>query len=319
MNVGGVEVERTPLLIPSFSSKGFDRLDKIVEYNSEVIEGPVLFSAYDIHYGELKGLPLEASTIFLDSGGYEASKDAELSDYGEREHIQRKWTQELHESVITAWAPPSPATKTVMISYDHPNDRYDVREQVKRARGSFAKLTNVGREILLKPETKAQQFVQIEEITKHIHGLADFDVIGLTEKELGGSVLRRMTNIAKLRLALTAAGLETPIHVFGSLDTVTTPMYFLAGADIFDGLTWLRFAFHEGMTVYRYAHAALELGVETNRHMVDGRCWYNNYYYLRDLQAEMRRFLSDGDFDSFEYHSDKFKAALQSVLEDVGC
>jgi len=31
-----------------------------------------------------------------------------------------------------------------------------------------------------------------------------------------------MKNIAQLRRALDKAGLETPIHVFGSLDTVTT-------------------------------------------------------------------------------------------------
>ncbi len=49
-----------------------------------------------------------------------------------------------------------------------------------------------------------------------------------------------MQNIAKLRKALDKAGLNIPLHVFGSLDTVTTPLYFLAGADIFDGLTWLR-------------------------------------------------------------------------------
>ena len=57
--------------------------------------------------------------------------------------------------------------------------------------------------------------------------------------------------------------METPIHVFGSLDTVTTPMYFLAGADIFDGLTWLRFAFHGGYTVYKHNYGALKFGVAT--------------------------------------------------------
>ena len=55
-----------------------------------------------------------------------------------------------------------------------------------------------------------------------------------------------MKNIAQIRRALDGVGLDTPLHVFGSLDTVTTPMYFMAGADIFDGLTWLRFAFYNG-------------------------------------------------------------------------
>jgi hypothetical protein len=72
-----------------------------------------------------------------------------------------------------------------------------------------------------------------------------------------------MQNIAKLRNALTKAGIDIPIHVFGSLDSVTTPLYFLAGADVFDGLTWLRFAFHEGQTLYKQNYGALHLGVKT--------------------------------------------------------
>jgi len=99
--------------------------------------------------------------------------------------------------------------------------------------------TGVLREILLKPETTNQRFLQVPAIVENIRALADFDIIGLTEKEVGSSIFDRMQNIATIRLALDKAGMEIPIHVFGSLDTITTPMYFLAGADIFDGLTWL--------------------------------------------------------------------------------
>src|SRR5438876_12306842 len=87
-----------------------------------------------------------------------------------------------------------------------------------------------------------------------------------------------------------SAGLETPIHIFGSLDTVTTPMYFLAGADIFDGLTWLRFVFHDGYTIYKQNYCALELGVRTPSSVIDAKCWHQNYYYMKELEDEMRRF-----------------------------
>ena len=36
------EVERTPLLIPSFSSKGFPDIDDIIKYSSELIDGVTL-------------------------------------------------------------------------------------------------------------------------------------------------------------------------------------------------------------------------------------------------------------------------------------
>jgi hypothetical protein len=156
------------------------------------------------------------------------------------------------------------------------------------------------------------------DIIKNVRGLADFDVIGVTEKEVGNAILDRMKNIAKLRRALDKAGLETPIHVFGSLDTVTTPMYFLAGADIFDGLTWLRFAFHEGQTIYKQNYSALKFGVATKAHVIDARCWHENYNYMTEMELEMRRYLNEYDFSIFTYHKDLFQRALQSTVEAIG-
>jgi hypothetical protein len=242
------EVERTPLLVPSFSSKGFPNIDKIIEYSSELIEGVTLVSAYDLHYGKIQQPFHFPSMIFLDSGGYEVSKDAELSDFGDKEHVPKLWTQEMHEAQLALWQPSVPS---VLISYDHPKERLLIKAQIERAKGMAPGRAGFLREILLKPETTGQMLLHMPNIIQNVHGLADFDVIGVTEKEVGNSIPDRMKNIARLRHALDKAGLETPIHIFGSLDTVATPMYFLAGADIFDGLTWLRFAFHEGQTVYK--------------------------------------------------------------------
>ena len=74
LRLNGREVERTPLLVPSFSSKGFPDVRKIIEYSSEIIEGPMLVSAYDLHYKAIEPPFDFASFLFLDSGGYEASK-----------------------------------------------------------------------------------------------------------------------------------------------------------------------------------------------------------------------------------------------------
>ena len=313
--LNGQEVERTPLLVPSFSSKGFPNVDKIIEYCSEIIDGPALFSAYDLHYGEIHAPFNFPSLIFLDSGGYEASKDAELSDFGDREHIPREWTLEMHQAQLASWKPIVPS---VAISFDRPDERLPIREQIARAHASLPKGASLIREILLKPETVGQTLLQMPAILGHVDELANFDVIGVTEKEIGNSVLVRMQNIAALRNALTAASADIPIHVFGSLDTVSTPLYFLAGADIFDGLTWLRFAFHEGQTVYKQNYGALRLGVATKAHMVDARCWNSNYYYMKDLELEMRRFLNGHGFSVFKHHRDLFRDSLNSALEAGG-
>ena len=315
LKLNGKEIERTPLLVPSFSSKGFPDVSKIISYSSEIIEGPTLISAYDLHYDKISPPFDFASLLFLDSGGYEASKDAELSDFGERDHVPKEWTSEMPEAQLAKWKPSVPS---VMICYDHPKSRLPLKDQITRARAMAPGRVELMREILLKPETEAQTLLQLDNIIAALHGLAEFDIIGVTEKEIGNSILARMQNIARLRNALHKAGIEIPIHVFGSLDTVTTPLYFLAGADVFDGLTWLRFAFHDGQTLYKQNYGALHLGVKTRAHVIDGRCWNNNYYYINELELQMRRFLNEGDFNSFKFHAEHFRAALESVKEAVG-
>jgi len=315
IRIDGAEVERTPLLVPSFSSKGFPDVAKVVATTSEVIDGPALVSAYDLWHKKVEPPFDFATLLFLDSGGYEAGKDVELSDVGDRDHKPLPWSKEQHEAMLAAWAP---AVPSVLISYDHPLERVPVGDQIERARLLVPGRTGVGREILLKPETRDQRFLQMDSLLlpQHIQALGDFDVVGVTEKEIGNSLLARMRNIAELRRAIDGVGLERiPIHVFGSLDTVSTPLYFLAGADIFDGLTWLRYAFHQGLTLYRHNYAALDLGLDTKAHVVDGRCWFNNYYRMKELELEMRRFLNDGDFGSFQHHSELFRKAHESLRE----
>jgi hypothetical protein len=315
LTLGGHEIERTPLLIPSFSSKGFPNVDKIVEYSSELIDGATLVSAYDLHYGAIHPPFNFPSLIFLDSGGYEASKDLDLSDFGDKDHEPKPWTKEMHEGQLSIWKPTVPS---VLISYDHPKERLSFEEQIERAKNMAPGRVGFLREILLKPETTNQTLLHMSSVVKHVHRLADFDVIGVTEKEVGNSVLDRMKNIAQLRRSLDKAGLDIPIHVFGSLDTITTPMYFLAGADIFDGLTWLRFAFHDGLTVYKQNFGALSLSLGTKAHVIDGLCWNKNYYYMKDLEDEMRRFLVGEDFGAFQFHKELFQKALQSTREAIG-
>ena len=271
-------------------------------------------SAYDLHYKYVEPPFAFASTVFLDSGGYEASKDVDLSDLNERDYVPRTWTEEMHADVLANWNSISP---TVIINYDHPNERLPIAEQIQRASKLAPRMSNVIREILLKPEAEGQAFIELKPILESVSALGGFDVVGVTEKELGNSILRRMESIARLRIGLEAAGLDIPIHVFGSLDTITTPMYFLAGADIFDGLTWLRFAYYEGYTMYKHNFGALELGVDAPVDVIDGGTWFHNYPYLVDLQLEMQKYLVDGDCASFSFHSDLFRRTLERTLEAV--
>jgi hypothetical protein len=218
---------QTPLLLPSFSTKALqnESVGKVVEYMAATITDEILVSAYDLHYGGLKVEKLRsfATTVFLDSGGYEATKDTDLSDPGENAHRPLKWTQaQLEETLTKRWDFNIP---TVLVSYDSPHAKTTTEKQIYRAKRLFQKWPNAAGSILFKTENKQRPILNIERIISLKHQLASFAVIGLTEKELGRSTLDRMINIARLRKALQSIDLDTPIHVFGSLDTVSSPLY----------------------------------------------------------------------------------------------
>jgi hypothetical protein len=303
---------RTPILVPSFSSR-IPKIEKIFRASEEFIDGPILISAYDIKHKYLSPPFDFGNAIFLDSGGYEASSDSDLSDVSGQAAKGGEWSEGEHSEVLTNWASKVPV---IVISYDHPKLRCALSRQIASA-AELALPKNALKEILLKPETDDQHFVQVESVRRNVHSLSKFDVIGVTEKEMGNSVLERMENIATLRLALNKAGIGSPIHVFGSLDTITTLFYFVAGADIFDGLTWLRYAFKDGRTLYRQDFGITDLGIAAKFPRVEALCWSRNYQYMKEMEMEMRRFLKANDFKVFKNHGERLKAAFQSIEEEV--
>lgn len=312
---GADVVIRTPLLLPSFSSKGFPEVQNILATTKEAIDGEILISAYDVAHGHIKGPFDFAQSIFLDSGGYEASQDVELSEIKHQPYVPADWTLEQFKKVTREWDSKRP---TVFVSYDHPNERVTTLEQIERAEQTLPNGDGRFREILFKPETEEADETNVEAIVGNIHRVATFDAVGVTEKEIGSSLRARLVSVARIRKALDDAGLgNKPIHVFGSLDTISTPLYFIAGADIFDGLTWLRFAYHDGMTIYRQNFAALELGSQIKSDLVDARCFFANYQYMKEIQLDMKRYLTTKSFDSFRHHAELFERAYHDVVGET--
>ena len=263
LNLKGGGVIETPLLLPSFSSKALqnESVTEIIEYMAQNISDEILISAYDLHYHKIKKNKIAsfASAVFMDSGGYEATKDSDLSDIGDKEYRPQLWKQnQLDETLRINWDFKIP---TILVSYDSPHAKTKIEKQISRAKTYFKKWAAANSELLLKTESKKEPYLDIDKVVRHRHELATFDVIGVTEKELGRSTLERMINIAKLRNALQSVDCDSPIHIFGSLDTVSSPLYFMAGADIFDGLTWLRYAYCDGHTLYKHNYGTTSLGI----------------------------------------------------------
>ena len=314
LTLNGLEVGTTPMLLPSVSSRINLDISKILETISEIVDGSLLISAYDYRYADELFLSFP-DLIFLDSGGYECNKDQEVSDTGLYRPNPKEWSRDIYSNVINNWTIEIP---TVLISYDHPSVRKPVEQQIEDANRLFERKDNFLKEILIKPETEDSKRIKPERIVENLDLLSSFDIIGFTEKELGYSVFKRMINIAKIRIAMDKKNLEIPLHIFGSLDTVTTPLYYLSGADIFDGLSWLRYIFHEGNTLYLDSYGPKFYGADENFRKMWIRSVFHNYSYLRKLKLDLEKFCSKKNFDILGPNADFFRSTYDDLLEKIG-
>lgn len=69
------------------------------------------------------------------------------------------------------------------------------------------------------------------------------DVIGFPERELGPNIIQACRFIKKLRYKLDENNIYKPIHIFGCSDPKSIILFVLSGADLFDGLGWIKYAF----------------------------------------------------------------------------
>jgi hypothetical protein len=309
-------IVRTPLLVPSFSSKGFGHgpgggsgVGHIWTIAQEFLTDCMLLSAYDLLRQNIE-MPQSAVTelVIVDSGGYETSPTHDLSTVYLDPVEDVDWPEESVISVYDAWPAHVPA---ILVSHDHHKVRRSLVAQVEAATQLFARYPSQLHCFLIKPETHDQRYVQVDKVRAAAHSLGNFAIIGATEKELGSSVLKRMESIAAIRLALDDAEIAVPIHVFGSLDPLTTILYFISGAEIFDGLTWLRFGFHGNVAVYSQNFGTLLVGIDRRDDHVKATMMRHNLSYLIDLRNRMLKFLNGGDFGHFGDAGDQVEAAYQ--------
>lgn len=254
----------TPLLIPSASSKGAGRTGgpegdpgsfqqlEVIEATGPALRAPstLLISSYDLHHGLIQQErfiepthPFPIDLLFVDSGSYET-----LSFEGDPPFIQNveplPWDEAMFVSTIERL---DLSGDVVLINFDRRDD-YDL--QIAAAEEFFAAHNGGVSDLLLKPPNDAP-FHDFDQLTTLVRRLDAFQIVGVTEKELGLTPLDRLAGLAKLRTLLDEGGVARPIHVFGGLDPLWTPLYHAAGAEIMDGLSWWRYAFQDGTATYR--------------------------------------------------------------------
>ena len=187
--------------------------------------------------------------------------------------------------------------------------------QIAKAQEFFAARKQFISVFLLKPE-KERDAYDLNALRRHVADLRGFSIIGVTEKELGSSVVDRLVGIARLRHDLDAEGVAAPIHVFGALDPLYTPLYFGFGAEIFDGLSWLRYGFHDDLLVHQHAMPILNRDVDAKLQRAAVSTQAANLGELRKLRRSLVRYVeSDGSWNHFTQHEVLLQACSDAESE----
>lgn len=324
--VGEIEL---PLLIPAFSSKGFKFLEKRQgkkrkEY-SELADAldqfsgnnwsTVLISAYDIHFKHFikPNHPVKdvvqylknTRIIAVDSGGYELTKEFDSTEIKRYMYYPKEgFGKKQYESVLNKLTSNKTNLQLIISNFDYSVQGSPLDFQIKEARSLFNKYPQCISDFIIKPLTKKSDFIDPSKFsTLDFKNLKGFDIIGVTEKDLGKDLLSRLRKISELRTGLNNVSLETPIHIWGGLDPIITPLYFFAGAEIFDGVSWLRYAYLNGVAVNRECLLVLnkELGIGTSNQVNHAFAGWENLVFLNNLIISLQQWieLEGRDFGMF--------------------
>jgi hypothetical protein len=322
-----------PLLVPSFSSKGFPfvktrrkgRAARRISETSVALQAlgafmreSLLISAYDIHHKHFSA-PQQAlrqpTLLFLDSGGYELSEDFDSTEPVLRPYQRLRFRRGDYLDVIQDLTRLHARRPFVIANFDWGTRGQSVEAQILDAQDVFANAPAWLHNFIVKPGRRSGRFVDIDEVLRHADKLRAFSIVGVTEKELGDDIFARLQAIARLRATLDARGITSPIHIWGGLDPLITPLYFFAGAQIFDGVSWLRYAYVRGAAVNRECYGALERGLEVPRNKAIAECLYSNLTFLQKLQTALREFVAAGGerFTMFEDNAVPLERAYRTM------
>ena len=163
-SIGDIDL---PLLVPSFSSKGFDTFadhetDENVSESLNALRqfGPnlsdaALVSAYDIHH---KLMPdavsylTNSQIVFIDSGGYELSDEFDSSEPKSFPHDKLDFSFDDYLSVAEKLADTYSNSPLVLTNYDLNSKNMSFEEQIDESISFFSRFPSFGSDLILKPE-----------------------------------------------------------------------------------------------------------------------------------------------------------------------
>lgn len=230
----------TPEFIPSFSSREdkSSLSNRIMAMINKIPQSASLISSFDYrmlgtidsNIAEIIKSYSKEKILFLDSGGFELQFDTNSI-----------WNEERYMEVISETSP------SFFVSYDRiPSyrEKSSVSKDIEKSI-EFLRKTKMsyGRILLIHISPRNNIMEEINTICqKIIEYNNDFDVVGFPEKEIGSNIIQRCTFIKKIREFMRRNSIEKPIHVLGCSDPTSILLFILSGADLFDGLGWMKYS-----------------------------------------------------------------------------
>lgn len=311
----------SPLLIPSFSSRGFPELSNIYETLSKYISDVSLVSAFDICNGYLDSEKIYSSdTVFIDSGGYELKPVYDPIEAYYDNRSANNWSFTLYKDTLSKL---SNFSDLVIVSYDDLN-KIPLEIQIANAT-ELLEDSKFSLNFLWKPEPKEDFYGNPKSLVKYKEQLKKFRCLGVTDKELGDSLIDRCLKIIEIRATLIECECDDlPIHVFGCLDPLISLLFFLCGADVFDGLSWLRYVYQNNSLLYRQQFSIYNNNFNLSDQEICIASWIDNLEALCKLQNKMKNYsetfnienlyLNEKEINSFKLILNKAKILTNGVL-----
>lgn len=278
-----------PLLVPSFSSKGcakyFNSESKIISTNAFLfnqfkfnLSNTYLISSYDAYYGLMPSNPEiwpHTDYLFVDSGGYETSTLDKSS---------KIWNEKLMQQVYKNIYDCNNFSNSILVltTYDSHKNFFSQIQSALKLQSLFPN-SIIDFLIKLNDNDAPKSNNLHNEILQYADYIKIFQIVGLTEEELGNTIRERILNIIAIKKALNTIEWNGYLHIFGGLDPCLIKLYYYAGANIFDGLSWQRMYFNDYTSLSSMCYANINDTEHANRFNL----MLKNLAYLQSISCQL--------------------------------
>ncbi|MBU1854382.1 MAG: queuine tRNA-ribosyltransferase family protein [Nanoarchaeota archaeon] len=225
------KVIESPFFFPSISSIRTNfKIDEYLKLLMKIAYPGFLISAYDIDdykdkeklIKQLNEINQNSAFVLMDNGNYEAFWNQDNS-----------WTFEKFEKILKN------AQIDLCFSYDiFWNDKKitkHINETIKYT-AMTGGVQHSGTTIPIIHGTPNNFPSLVKGVVEGINP----EIIGITERELGDSLIQRTETLFKIRKELIKIKREIPIHLLGTGNPISILVYSLCGANFFDALEWCK-------------------------------------------------------------------------------